>query len=75
MFDIVRSIVYFSKFSTIRFPFDRQYSSYQENYITLMIFSAPLQGGKKYASATVHYKTITFWETPFMNSNFGSYQK
>ena len=30
---------------------------------------------EKYASATVHYKTITFWETPFMNSNFGSYQK
>ena len=30
---------------------------------------------EKYASATVHYKTITFWEPPFMNSNFGSYQK
>ena len=30
---------------------------------------------EKYASDTVHYKTITFWETSFMNSNFGSYQK
>ena len=30
---------------------------------------------EKYASATVHYKTIAFGETPFMNSNFGSYQK
>ena len=30
---------------------------------------------EKYASATVHYKKITFWETPFRNSNFGSYQK
>ena len=30
---------------------------------------------EKYASAPVYYKTITFWETPFMNSNFDSCQK
>ena len=39
------------------------------------VFLEPYRVEEKYASATVHYKTITFWETSSMNSNIGSYQK